>query len=88
MESARAATIQLPLAIPSWANWLAIDSAGQVWAYEHKPTAGNYGWELGSANDDDYRRVMVADAGFWWVDVATVPDVYADWRAMLWQVGQ
>ena len=77
--------LHMPLVVPGWANWLAIDSNGSVWAFEYKPVAGKDCWDLGP-EERNYRRAMVAESGWWWVDDTSVPDVLAGWRTMLYPV--
>lgn len=81
----RVTSIHIPLVVPGWANWLAIDSNGSVWAFEFKPVAGEISWDLGP-EERNYRRAMVAESGWWWVDEASVPDVLSEWQTMLYPV--
>ncbi len=30
--------------LPAWAGWLAMDSDGTWWAYEHEPNQSDSGW--------------------------------------------
>ncbi len=30
--------------LPDWANWIAQDADGAVWAYEAEPNQQDYGW--------------------------------------------
>ncbi len=84
-EAPRTVTLTMPLAVPGWANWMTVDENGSVWVYEHKPVAGQHTWMLGPGGDN-YRRAMVAECGWWWVDITAVPDVYKDWRTMIYPV--
>jgi hypothetical protein len=81
----RVTSVHLPLVVPGWANWLAIDSNGSVWAFEYKPVAGEDCWDLGP-EERNYRRAMVAESGWWWIDETSVPDVLSEWSTMLYQV--
>jgi hypothetical protein len=86
MRATKTVTVPVQLAVPEWAKWIACDNAGCFRAYANKPIAGPHGWELDPENEHDYLRVMVAEAVYWWTDVAAAPVTYDNWREMLWGV--
>lgn len=82
----RITELHIPLVVPGWANWLCVSPEGAVWAYENKPIITAHGWSLDLDNPDDFRRAWVCEASWWWVDTVAVPDVYANWKTMLYEV--
>lgn len=83
MDRSKTVNFTMKLAVPEWANWLAMDGSGCVWAFENKPEPRDTWWD----NQIGGKSLMIAEANWWYVDTAVVDDdLYVEWRDTLVEV--
>lgn len=48
------------LDVPEWANWVAMDENGSIWAYEDEPVSIGYAWDVHKGNFEKVKHERVA----------------------------
>ncbi len=81
--TSRVVNVTFPIWIPTWARFMALDPAGCVCAFAERPVAGEHCWE---APDTDDRKLLVAEATYWWVDRCSHEPAHDGWDSMCWEV--